>query len=72
MPTPREICSDCGGGALEIRIIDKAHHNSQDKLEYTAADAKSGFWSGYPIEGRIAATMCQACGRISLFGVPKE
>ncbi len=73
MPTPREICTDCGGAAHEIKIFDRGHYGVPGDVQYTAPEEKLRFWSGgYPIKGQIVAYMCEACGRITHFGVPKE
>jgi hypothetical protein len=38
-----------------------------------APEAKRSFWTGrYPIEGKVAACMCDDCGRILLYGEPRE
>ena len=62
---------DCGGELGEIQIVDKTSVDggSHHKLEYTVPEAKRSFWrQAYPVEGEVAALMCQSCGRITLFG----
>ena len=69
---PRK-CIECGGGMQKIRLIDKGHAHAHSELEYAAGDAHIGFWLGrFPVEGKVAALMCQLCGRIALFGEPKH
>lgn len=66
-------CIECSGGMQKIKLIDKAHLNMQTELQYTAGDARSRFWSGgFPIEEKVAALMCQVCGRIALYGEPVD
>ena len=73
MPTPRETCSDCGGAAHEIRLLDTGDHRSHNDLEYTVPEAHRGFFlHRYPVKGKVVAFMCEACGRISIFGVPND
>jgi len=56
----------------KIKLIDKGHSHMHSELEYAAGDAQRGFWlGGFPVEGKVAALMCQLCGRIALFGEPK-
>jgi hypothetical protein len=56
-----------------IRLIDKSHGHYHADMEYTVPEAQRGFWMGrYPVEGRVAAYMCDHCGRLLLYGVPYE
>jgi hypothetical protein len=71
MTSEESQCPDCGGTVTEIRLIDKAHGGGHHDLEYTLEEAKRGLWLGrFPIEGRVAASMCGQCGRIFLYGIP--
>jgi hypothetical protein len=73
MPTPRDICSNCGGAAHEIKLVDRSDYNVQSDAQYTWPEDKPRWWKGgRPIRGDIVAYMCEACGRIAHFGVPKE
>ena len=67
-----KACSDCGGKATEIRLIDKGFgHGSHQDLDYALAEAKRSVWtSQFPLAGKVAAFMCNQCGRISLYGKP--
>ena len=66
-------CLECGGAMREIKLIDKGHFNTHSELQYAAGDARTGFWSGgFPVEGKVAALMCQICGRIALYGEPVD
>ena len=57
----------------EIRLIDKVHFGTQTDVEYALPEAKWSFWGGnhYPVEGRVLAFMCPACGRIALYGTAR-
>jgi hypothetical protein len=71
-------CPECQGMMKEIDIIDKTVYGSvfgglnipqQAQLEYVVPGAKRSVWTGnLPIEGKVSAVMCQACGRILLYG----
>ena len=66
-------CPDCKRAMTGIRMIDKACRPPHAALEYAAAEAKPGIWLGhFPIEGRIEGFMCDKCGRVLLYAVPKE
>ena len=57
----------------EIKLIDKGHFNTHGELQYAAGDARTRFWSReFPVEGKVAALMCQLCGRIALYGAPVD
>lgn len=72
MSKEQRECIECGGEMQKIKLIDKGHFNTHSELEYAAGDARTRFWSGgFPVEGKVAALMCQLCGRIALFGEPK-
>lgn len=73
--TPRQtrVCPDCHGTLDLIRIIDKGHFNFPGSLEYARIDAQPGFWTGsIPVEGKIDSLICTTCGRVFLYGSPKE
>jgi hypothetical protein len=54
-----------------IKLIDKSHAKMHTDFEYAPADAARSFWTGrYPIEGKVAAYLCERCGRIALYGRP--
>jgi hypothetical protein len=45
----------------------------QTPLEYVVPGGKRSFWTGsVPVEGKVAACMCAACGRILLYGRPRD
>jgi hypothetical protein len=72
-PDQQRRCPDCKGPTHEIRLIDKAHGSFHTDFEYSVPEAKKSFWTGaYPIEGKVVAFLCDACGRIQLFGAPKQ
>lgn len=68
--TKRKDCPECGGAVHEIQLVERAHFNQhQAGLLYALPEAKRGFWSGtFPVEGEVAASMCEQCGRILLYG----
>jgi hypothetical protein len=73
MATSRDVCSDCGGAAHEIKLVDLWEYGMQGDAQYTHPEDKSRWWQGgRPVRGTIVAYMCEACGRIAHFGVPKE
>jgi hypothetical protein len=68
-------CPDCGGAMKAIEIVDKtgqAGVPTQTALEYVVPGGKRSFWTGnLPIEGTVAACMCEGCRRILLYGRPQ-
>lgn len=70
----RAACTDCGGALHAIQILERGHLNSlQTGLKYTLPEAKRSFWTGrFPVEGDVAALICEKCGRILLYGIPKQ
>ncbi len=64
-------CIECGGETHAIKIIDRGQRNIHYDLIYTMADSKRSIFKGHPEEGKIAAEMCENCGRIALRGQPK-
>jgi hypothetical protein len=72
-------CPDCGGAMKAIEIIDKTVFGIgswkdpiQTALEYVVPGGKRSFWTGnLPIAGRVAACICEGCGRILLYGQPQ-
>ncbi len=76
MDTDEKKCPDCGRPLKAIKIVDNARRGgipTQGELTYTAPEAKRSFWTGlFPAEGRVAAFMCDGCGRILLYGEPHE
>lgn len=63
-------CIECGGATHPIRVIeqDQKTHNT---LKYTAIDAKqSWLLCRYPVEGHLAAELCESCGRVTFRAVP--
>jgi hypothetical protein len=67
-------CPDCGGAMKAIEIVDKTAERfpMQTALEYVVPGGKRSFWTGNrPVEGSVAACMCEGCGRILLYGRPQ-
>ena len=71
MPAQEQSCPDCSGALIPIQIIDKldpGFSGSHGALEYAVGDAKQSKWRGrFPVEGRVHAYMCDACGRVLLY-----
>jgi predicted RNA-binding Zn-ribbon protein involved in translation (DUF1610 family) len=64
-------CATCNVAMHPVKLIYKQHHNKHTELEYAPPDATRSFWTGrYPVQGKVAAYLCDGCGRITLFGRP--
>ena len=76
METADKKCPDCGCPLKAIKILSHARIGmwpAEGELAYMAPEAKRSFWTGrLPVEGRVAACMCDACGRILLYGQSHE
>jgi hypothetical protein len=65
MNTRDKKCHDCGHTMKAIRITDYMG----EPIKYTVADAKRSFLRElFPVKGKVAACMCDGCGRILLYG----
>ncbi|QDT48723.1 hypothetical protein Pan258_27680 [Symmachiella dynata] len=65
-------CPDCDGTLKAVRLIDN-DFGRQREVEYTVPDAKKDFGSSrFPIEGKVAAFLCDSCGRMLFYGQSKE
>lgn len=72
MSETHQTCIECDGTTHPIKVIELGH-SKQQPLKYTAIDAKPSWIHGsYPIEGHLAAEMCESCGRVTFRAVPKE
>lgn len=61
-------CLECGSETHPIRLLDQAHHRGHLEPEYTAIDEKRNWFSGrFPVQGKVGAELCSACGRIVLY-----
>jgi hypothetical protein len=69
-------CPDCGRPMKVINVLATAmwgDYPVKSELTYTVPEAKRSFWTGlFPAEGRVTACMCDCCGRILLYGEPRE
>lgn len=67
-------CPECQGMMAPISLLDQVSINGRhQRLEYALPGEKPSFWRGrFPVAGTVAAFMCGACGRITLYGVPKS
>lgn len=55
-----------------IKIVDKSGQAShQTPLEYVIPSSQASYWTEPSIEGTIKAVMCDACGLVNLYGMPK-
>ncbi len=76
MDTTDKECPDCGQPMRAIKILDNTYFGvrpGEGVLRYMAPEARRSFWTGrLPVEGKVAACMCDACGRILLYGEPRE
>lgn len=77
MTTPVDRkCPDCQGEMATIILIDSTFKGgAHQPLQYAAGGAqRSGFWEGtrFPVAGVVEARMCGGCGRILLYGAPRE
>lgn len=67
-------CGDCQGTMQPIIVMDKSNSRMTGQLnlgilEYRMPDDRVSFWTGkYPTAGPVHAFLCEACGRIALFG----
>ena len=69
-------CPDCGTELRAIKLIDPTRMTDLPNIWYTVPEASRRFWTGkYPVEGladQIDAFICDACGRIMVYGVAKQ
>ena len=72
--TKEQKCPHCEGTMYRIKLIDKTGEGSYHAdLEYTLSQAERSFWLGrFPVEGKVAASMCDNCGRILLYGAADD
>jgi hypothetical protein len=64
-------CVECGGATRPIRVVDAGHYNMHHHLSYAAVGAEQGWFTGqFPVQGHLAAEMCEACGRVAFRAVP--
>ena len=62
-------CIECGSPTHPIRVLEYDEENS---IKYAAFDSKTHWFHGrYPIEGELAAELCESCGRVTFRAVPK-
>jgi len=67
-------CIECGSPTHPIRVLDEGREGGHlHQPGYAAIDSKrSWFFGRYPIEGELAAELCESCGRVTFRAVPKE
>jgi len=70
---PDRLCPDCGAASHPIRLNVPSPGHVSGTLNYSLPDARPNFWtSQYPTQGSVDAYLCEQCGRIALYGVPKR
>jgi uncharacterized OB-fold protein len=71
-------CPDCGAETYPVKLVcapESTWANPPDSVVryYATKSAKRGWLKGkFPVKGRVAAEMCQSCGRITLYGIPNQ
>ena len=65
-------CIECGSPTHPIRLLhDYGQGGHLSHLGYTTIDSKPGLFFGrYPVEGLLAAELCESCGRVTIRAVP--
>ncbi len=72
MSEAHQTCIECEGATHPIRVVEQ-DHRQHHTLKYTAIDAQPSWFLGiYPVEGHLAAELCESCGRVTFKAVPKE
>ncbi len=67
-----KTCLECKQPMKRIQIIDKIQLG-HSYMEYTVGESDRNIWTAkFPVEGRIGAHMCDSCGRVLMYGEPKE
>ena len=72
MNTTENKCIECGAGTVAIQMIDRGQQNIHYEMVYAAEASKRKFGKGHDIAGKVAAELCQNCGRITLRAVPND
>ena len=71
MSSESRSCSECGGATHAIRVVEQDHRRHYD-LKYVAIESQPSWFLGvYPVEGHLAAELCESCGRVTFRAVPK-
>ena len=71
MSSPKS-CPECKHAMKRIQVIDKVQMG-HSYMEYAVGEAERNLWTAkFPVEGRIASYMCDSCGRVVMYGEPKE
>ena len=65
-------CIECGADTVAIQIIDRGQRNIHYELAFAAADSKRNVLKGHDFAGKVAAELCERCGRITLRAAPKD
>ena len=69
----RISCPDCGGSLDPISLVDHGDSGTVTTPEYGVRVPKQHWWSSrLKIMGTVQARMCSECGRILLYGEPKQ
>lgn len=73
-------CPDCAGPLFAVTLFGRSSRNPVSGaaidaavVYYTNAEATRSTWlSMFEVEGEVRSMMCRACGRLFLYGEPKE
>ena len=66
-------CIECGSPTHRIIVLERDFVNRHQVLEYAAADATAGWFTGrFPTKGSLRAELCEGCGRVTFRAVPKD
>jgi hypothetical protein len=70
---PKQLCPDCQLPAHEIRLTFGPGFTNISEITYSLPESRPSFWtSSVPVEGSLAAYLCDQCGRVMLYGIPKD
>ena len=70
MNTTGKKCIECGAETYAIQVIDRGQKNIHYDLIYASEDSKRNIFTGHKKEGKVAAELCDNCGRITLRAIP--
>ena len=72
MNASNRTCIECGTETTTIQMIDRGQQNIHYEMVYAAKESKRKFGKGHDVAGKVAAELCQNCGRITLRAVPND
>ena len=66
-------CTDCDGGMHAVKVLDRGQPYYTDQaFEYTTLDDVASWTGAFRSATVVRAFICEKCGLIKLYGVPKE